>query len=125
MLTITLGLDFGTSKVGVAKGIGKVAQPLVILANKGDIFSQISQLVALHRVAKVIVGISEGKTAQQTQQFIDRLRTKLCVPVLSFDETLSTKQALKIIGQARGQRPRQDDAIAAAVMLQEWLDSTP
>ena len=123
----TLGIDFGTKRVGLALSYGTLAEPLQILANDDQLFAALQQVIAQHKVQSVVVGISESKTAEKTVSFVTELEKHLSIPVYLTDETLSTKDARAKL-QAQGMNAYQADKAqvdhyAAAGILQEWLDT--
>jgi len=120
-----LGIDYGLRKIGLAVAEGKLAEPLTVLrVNTGE--EAINKIKLLGKFDKVIVGISEGRTAQITNLFVEKLQKHLSVPVEVFDETLSTHEAQELsrqTGMNRKKRKNMEDAFAACVMLQNYLDT--
>ena len=97
-----LALDYGTRRIGVAIATTPLAEPLLIvqnrLANDQEIVTQaalesILNLLSQHHIEKIIVGISEGKTAEKTLQFCELLSKKTTVAIEQVDETLSSFDA--------------------------------
>jgi putative Holliday junction resolvase len=90
----------------------------------------IGQLVEKHGVQRVIVGYPRsldgtvGPQARRVEKAVAQIRTALHVPVILWDERLSTAQAERLIHEA-GKRVHRDriDAAAAAVILQSYLDT--
>lgn len=88
----------------------------------------IVDVVRREGVTHVVIGLplnadgSAGKQAKRAQDFA-RVAEKVCqVPVTLWDERLSTREA-ELIARAQGKRARKDlDAVAAAVILQDYLD---
>jgi putative transcription antitermination factor YqgF len=69
-----------------------------------------------------------GKTAQEVQRFIDVLTAQTMVPVKTWDESQSTRQAQQMLleagmRQSRRRRREKLDEMAARIMLQEFLDA--
>lgn len=123
-----LGVDYGRSKVGLAIGEGSLAEPLKVIRYKDSkaLDGEIKKIVEKEGFEKVVVGISEGKMAEETKEFVKRLEEKLEIPVETFDETLTSQdaQALSIeAGVKRSKRKKMEDAYAASIMLQNYLDS--
>ncbi len=123
---VLLGIDFGTVRIGVARSYGSLAEPLTILENDDQIFSQLRQLCQEHQVTQIVVGVSEGAMAEQTEVFIEKLRQQITLPIVTNDETLTSWSAEQKLRQVKSQPRRQHvDALAAAEMLQDYLDTQP
>ena len=131
-----LALDYGTRRVGVAISdeLEMIATPLGYLdaQPRGKLLDQIAQLVAERGVGLVVVGMprnmdgSYGPAAEQVREFVEMLEKRLSVPVKTWDERLTTAQAEKLLLQAdvsRKKRKKKVDQIAAAILLQSYLDS--
>jgi putative Holliday junction resolvase len=123
-----LGIDYGRRKVGLAIGEGGLAEPLEVIRfqDSGSLYVQIRKIVESEGFQKVVVGISEGKMGEETEKFVRKLEKELAVPIETFDETLTSKdaQALSIeSGGSRSKRKKMEDAYAASIMLQNYLDS--
>ena len=122
-----LALDFGTARIGVAVSYGSLAEPLLILENNEQVFSEIQKLITEHNVEMVLVGISESKTMERTIEFVAQMKQKILVAVELTDETLSTqsaRQKLQAQGKTRYEaQTARVDHLAAANFLQEWLDT--
>ena len=123
-----LGIDYGRSKIGLALSEGKLAEPLKVVHYKevGEVIKKIVWIVEEEVVGKVIVGVSEGEMGKESKNFSLNLSKSLSIPVETFDETLSTKgaQTLSIeAGIKRGKRKKMEDAFAATLTLQDYLDS--
>ncbi len=119
----TLALDFGTVRVGCAVSYGSLAEPLCIIGNSPEVFDKIAALLNEHRIQQVLVGVSEGASAQRARQFGQRVHEKTGLPVAYADETLSTQSARKKLREQKKIAPIVDH-YAAAEFLQEWLDTT-
>ena len=132
-----LGIDLGTRRVGLALSDsgGLLATPLEVLQRSGTEardHAAIAAVVAELDVEVVVVGLplsldgSTGVAAQAAQAEADRLAKALGVPVETHDERLTTVSAERHLraGQVKGRRRRQVvDMVAAAVLLQSWLDT--
>ena len=131
-----LALDLGTKRIGVAVSdrSGTIATPLTVVARSGRVatdHARIAALVAEEEAERVVVGLPLsldgrlGPAAKAAQGEIDLLAAVLPVPVESFDERLTTvtaDRALMEAGMRAEGRRRLVDKVAAAVMLQAWLD---
>jgi putative Holliday junction resolvase len=130
----TLALDIGDRRIGVAISdrTKLIARPLCVVDRaREDAIARIAALVAEHDADEVVIGLplhSDGRLsgqAQQVQSFADVLRAHLNVPLRFVDERYTTQDAQAIIAANHGRkRPRiGEDAIAAAVILQRYLDA--
>jgi putative Holliday junction resolvase len=137
-----LALDVGERRVGVAisDSTGTLARPLQALM-RGSLEEDVAAVVALvaeHGVDLVVMGQplsldgTEGPQARLIARYAEELAARLPVQVILWDESLSTMAAEEILRQSRGEKKRRRarasgelDAIAAAVILQSYLDSRP
>lgn len=124
---IILGIDYGRVKVGLALATSKVASPYKVIGygDGGELREKIKQICEEEKIEKVVVGISEGEMGEESKKFSLGLGTSLGIPVETFDETLSTQDAQVMAREAgigRKKRKNLEDAYAAAVILQGYLD---
>lgn len=131
-----LALDLGSKRIGVAVSdrSGTIATPLTVLQRSGDVaqdHARIAALVSDEEAVRVVVGLplsldgSLGPAATAARAEAEALALVVPVPVESFDERLTTVTAERALMEAkmRGEaRRRVVDKVAAAVMLQAWLD---
>jgi putative Holliday junction resolvase len=134
-----LGLDLGSKRIGVAVSdrSGTIASPLLVLQRTGSVAEdhrRIAALVAEEEAERVVVGLplsldgSMGPAAKGAVAEAEALGTVVPVPVETYDERLTTVTADNALREAnmRAQaRRRLVDKVAAAVMLQAWLDGRP
>ncbi len=128
----TLALDVGNRRIGVAvSDVTKLlAKPLGVIDRKvEDAPARVLALVKEHDADEVIVGMpfhADGRASEQSllvRQFVDGFSPQMSVPVKFVDERHSTQDAKAIIAEQKKRRqPLHDDAIAAAVILQRYLD---
>ena len=135
-----LALDVGDRRVGVAVSdpTGTLARPLQALerASRVEDYAAITALVTELAVELVVVGQplsldgSEGPQARRIGRYAKALAESLPVPVVMWDERFSTAAAEEVLLHSRGKKKRQRarsggelDAIAAAVILQSYLDN--
>ena len=124
--------------IAISDPTGTLARPLqtLVRGSRAEDFAVIAGLVAEHDVGLVVVGRplsldgTEGPQARRVARYADALAANLAVRVISWDERYTTVEAREILRQRRGKRGRrgaraagQVDAIAAAVILQSYLDS--
>lgn len=120
-----LGIDYGSKKIGLAVSDGLIARPLGVIRGKSW-QKEIQNLCQLEKIDKIIIGISEGQTADKTLEFVNLLHTLVLVPTETWDETGTTQEATKGMistGKKRSRRKKIEDAIAAALILQSYIDS--
>ncbi len=127
-----LCLDYGTRRIGVAVATTPLAEPLTVITNATknlqdvvtpQALEEVLQLIDKLSIEKVLVGISEGKTAEKTAVFISKLTALTSIPIETIDETLSTHASIETLSfQKKSKREGPRDHIAAAQMLQEYLD---
>ena len=121
-----LGVDFGLKRLGLSFSEGQLASPFKVIQVKNfkDAVLKIEEIVKIEGFEKVIVGLPEGKIGQTVRGFINALRKK-GLEIEGADETLSSKKAsLKMIElNIPKERRRVNDAIAAAIILQNYLDN--
>lgn len=132
-----LGIDLGSKRVGVAISSGTVATPYEVIERGADHAADHARIAALvedEGVTIVVVGLpfsldgSRGPAARLVEAEVDELRAALDVPVETYDErftTVTAHQSLMEQKMKADARRRVVDKVAAAVMLQSWLDSGP
>ena len=129
-----LGLDLGSRRIGVAVSSGTVATPHTVLARGKDRAADhaaIASLVDELGAERVVVGLplsldgKMGPAATAAAEEAELLGDVLAVPVETYDERLTTVTAdrsLSSLGLSGPARRRVVDKVAAAVILQAWLD---
>ena len=131
-----LGLDYGSRRIGVAlcDELGMTAQGIatIVRKNREADLGTIADLVRRHDVERIVVGYplrlngSEGIQCEKINRFVRRLETLLSLPIIRWDETLSTKEAEGLLRE-RGVPPEKRravvDRVAACLILQGYLDA--
>ena len=131
-----LAIDYGTKRIGVALSdeLGWTAQPLETLNRRTldwDI-AHIASLVGTYEVRQVLLGFPlqldgrEGPAIQAMREFQARLEQGVPVPVILWDERLTTKAAEDLLIAADVSRKKRKgvvDRIAASILLQSYLAS--
>lgn len=127
-----LGIDYGSKRVGLALGDteSRLASPWGVIPNEGfdRLTDRISEVVDRDEVEKFVVGVprplknplSENQQVREVAEFIDVLKI-LGVETEVADEALTSKLAAKQAKEA-GDKDKRDD-LAAAAILQSWLDA--
>lgn len=120
-----LSLDFGLKKIGLALSAGEIASPYKVLPTKGFL-GGLPNIIKKENIGTIIIGLSDGKIGEETQKFIAELKKIIDLPVIPYDETMTTKDAIsKLIegGGSQKSRHQKEDAAAAALILQSYLDN--
>jgi len=123
-----LGIDYGGKKIGVAVSEGSLAEPLCVVRYV-DISKAIDKIKTISQdngIEALVIGVSEGKSAEEAKEFGALVQKSLLLPIFFQDETLSTKraQARSIeAGMGRVKRKGMEDAYSATIILQDYLDS--
>ena len=131
-----LALDHGTKRIGIAVSdeLKMIAQPLEFISAEplADVFARLNQLIQEKTVELILVGMprnmdgSYGPAAVKVQEFVAALKAALQVPIRTWDERLTSAQANRVLIQGnvrRDKRKQQVDKMAAAILLQSYLDS--
>ena len=131
-----LGIDYGERRIGLALSdpMGIIAKPLKFIDRKKhtDYISEILNTSKEKHANIIVVGLPltlRGKKSQQTivvQKFIEKLKQLGGIPVIPVDERLSSvaaKKSLQEQGVKTGHAKGRVDETAAAIILQEYLDS--
>ncbi|MBE5915985.1 MAG: Holliday junction resolvase RuvX [Pseudobutyrivibrio ruminis] len=134
-----LGLDYGTKTVGVA-----ISDPLLLTAQELETITRerasalrhtlvrIKELCQEYEVSEIVLGYprnmddTEGFRCQDTLEFKALLEKRVDIPITLIDEQLTTVYADEILeesGVAKKDRKKYIDQIAAAIILQEYLDN--
>ena len=130
-----LAIDHGSKRMGIAVSdeLKMIAQPLeYILAEPSDKFlERLNELINDKEVELILVGMprnmdgSYGPAAEKVQDFVEALKGLISVPVKLWDARLTSAQANRVLIQGnvrRDKRKEKVDAMAAAILLQSYLD---
>ena len=133
----TMGFDVGSLTIGIAISdeLGITAQGLKTLRRRSmeDDLKEIATIIDQFEIEKIVVGLPKnmdgtlGKQAEFVLKWIKVLMDKIQVPVVTWDERLSTVGASKVLLEAdlsRRKRKRVIDKLAAVLILQGYLDQT-
>ena len=134
-----MGLDFGSKTVGVALSDSLLitAQGLEIIGRKEEnklrrTLARIEELIQEYEVTEIVLGLpknmngTEGERVALTREFAEKLERRTGLPVIFWDERLTTVAADKAMMEAGIRRERRKeyvDKIAASLILQGYLDS--
>lgn len=130
-----LGLDIGDKTIGVAISdeMGWTAQALKTIRRNGSKkeISELKELIEEYEAKEILVGLpknmdgSLGFQAKKVLAFVERLKSSLSLPILLWDERLSTVRAERTLLEAdlsRKKRKGLRDKLAAQFILQGYLD---
>ena len=133
-----VGLDLGSKTVGVAVSdpLGLTAQPVEIVRRKSEnklrqTLARIEELIREYRVTELVLGFPKnmnntlGERAAKSLEFKEMLERRTGLPVVMWDERLTTVEANRAMIEGkvrREERGRYVDAIAAVLILQGYLD---
>jgi putative Holliday junction resolvase len=131
-----MGIDHGERRVGIALSDedGRFAQPSETLARRDPdaLLAAVAELARANDVREIVVGLPlgldgrEGASARRARRFAERLEGATGLPIVLWDERLTTVAAERALGEAGvrgGDRRAVVDRVAAALMLQSYLDS--
>ncbi|MCM1179061.1 MAG: Holliday junction resolvase RuvX [Clostridium sp.] len=134
-----LGLDYGTKTVGVALSdeLGITAQPIRTIERKSEnklrkTLAEIESIIEEYEVSFVVLGYPKnmnntvGTRAKATEEFKEHIERRTGLPVYLQDERLTTVESERILmesGVRREHRKEYVDKMAAAIILQSYLDA--
>jgi putative Holliday junction resolvase len=121
-----LALDYGSARTGVAVSdpTGTLARPVGVVerASTDTGMTRLLAVVAAEEPERIVVGLpltlrgEHGAQARETEAFVEALRARVSVPVVSFDERFTTALAAR-----NGSSSAPEDARAAAHLLESYL----
>ena len=144
-----LAVDYGRARMGlaIADSKARMAQPLSTMEriNRNEDMRRLRELVREHGVKQIVVGLplrldgTRGEMAEEAERFAQRVRKQIGVPVEMVDERLTSWEAERLMEEVQGrfihdekltgskksknvQAKMSVDAVAAAVILKEYLD---
>ena len=134
-----LGLDYGERTVGVAVsdplGLGATGVEVIRRKKPSKLrrtLSRIGELIEHYNIGGLVVGLplnidgTEGIRCERTKEFGRALEQRFLLPVVYWDERLTTVEAYEIMEEAGTDRSKWDscvDEVAAMVILQDYLDN--
>ncbi|MFD2169233.1 Holliday junction resolvase RuvX [Tumebacillus lipolyticus] len=134
-VTRVLGIDYGDVRIGIAvsDAMGWTAQGVETITRKTleDDLARLKELIEKYEVSTIVLGLPKnmngtiGPRGELSQQFAEILETTFHLPVVLWDERLSTMAAERMLVSAdvsRKKRKQVVDKMAAAIILQNYLD---
>ena len=130
-----LAIDHGTKRIGVAVSdeTKTIAQPLEYIPAEpfAGFLERLKKILAEKEISLILIGMprnmdgSYGPATQKVETFIGVLKTAITVPIKTWDERLTSTMANRTMIQGnvrRDKRKEKVDAMAAAILLQSYLD---
>jgi putative Holliday junction resolvase len=130
-----LGVDFGEKRIGLAVSdpLGMTAQGLPTLENKGkkNVLAAFQKLCAEQGVGELVIGLPRnmngtmGPKANEIQVLVPELEKVLNIPIVMWDERLTSRQAGRLMieeGMSRSKQRQNSDRLAATLILQSYLE---
>ncbi|MDP8975683.1 MAG: Holliday junction resolvase RuvX [Actinomycetota bacterium] len=131
-----LGVDLGARRIGLAVSdpTGTIASPYAVLQRSGDAAAdhrRMAEIAAEVGAQRVVVGLPlalsgrVGRAAEEAMAEVEEMARVLHLPVEAHDErltTVSAERSMRALGSKGADRRRAVDKVAAALMLQSWLD---
>jgi putative Holliday junction resolvase len=131
-----LSIDYGSVRIGIAISdpLRLIAQALDTYTNNDNFIPKLTMLLQEHGVGMIVVGMPlnlkgrEEQKAREVRLFIDRLSETVGVPIRTWDERFTSTMAKKAllemgIGKKKRREKSRVDQIAAALLLQSFLDA--
>ncbi len=131
-----LGIDFGDRNIGLAVSDALLLTAQAIgryrIQNKEEDKKYFLELVSKYEISEIVIGLplrmdgSPGTRVEKTKKFARWLERTLNLPIVFWDERLTTQQALKIIGQQKihfRKKKSLKDQISASLILSSYLES--
>lgn len=131
-----LSVDPGSKRIGLAISdmTGTIANPLTVLLHVARLVdaAAVAELAASHAAGLIVIGQSFDENGnpsfegRRSKRFADALKTQTAIPVILWDELFTTQDARLArlqMGAARKRRSGHLDDLAAAALLQSYLDA--
>lgn len=127
-----LGIDLGDKRVGLAISdpLGVTARPLETV-DRQDLFERLANLIGRQNVVEIVLGLplnmdgTRGERAEEAERFAAELEERLHIPVVLYDERLtsvSAEKAMKEAGESPSRNKGRVDRISAALLLEGYLN---
>jgi len=121
-----LGIDFGLKRIGLALADQDLVEPFKVVNNSSAGFKKLVEVCRQYQISQIVVGLPEGRLVPAVKQFAQKLKRAAGLPVAFQDESLTTQDALAkmIMSGKKQQARRQTDTVAAALILENYLQRT-
>ncbi|MDH5533699.1 MAG: Holliday junction resolvase RuvX [Candidatus Pacebacteria bacterium] len=126
MIPKTLAIDFGTKRIGLAISFATLAEPLKIIPNNDKTFANLKKVIQEENAKQILLGLSEQEMAEKIKVFAKQLEKEVDIPIILYDETLSSKETHIKINNSHMKKSKKRQPIdhyAASHFLQEWIDT--
>src|ERR1700761_612213 len=130
-----LALDHGTRRIGVAVSdeTRTIAQSLEYIPAEpfADFLKRLKEILAEKQVEQILIGMPRnmdgtyGPAAEKVRAFVESLKIDIAIPIKLWDERLTSSMANRVLiqgGVRRDKRKEKVDKMAAAILLQSYLD---
>jgi putative holliday junction resolvase len=128
-----LAIDYGAKRTGlaVADDAHAIASPLEVIDSHSLRISRIIEVIKSQQIDALVIGLplnmdgTEGKQSKTVRQFAKEIKKQIDIPIHFQDERLSSfdaEQKLAALGLTRKKKKKHLDAVAAAAILQSFLD---
>ena len=131
-----LGIDFGEKRIGLAISdpLGLTAQGIETIEHQGkrQVLEALLKICQDHGIGEIVIGLpinmngSMGPKAKEILALVPEMQEKFHLPVKTWDERLSSRQAGRLMieqGLSRQKQKKQSDRLAATILLQSYLES--
>ena len=131
-----LGVDLGDKRVGLAISdpLGFTAQGIEthLVTSKKELLKHLAEICREYKAGEVVVGLpvnmdgSRGAKAQEVEKLLPEMRQALGIPVKTWDERLTSRQAGRLMiqqGLSRQKQKMNSDRMAATLILQGYLET--
>jgi putative Holliday junction resolvase len=129
-----LSIDYGSKRTGVAvcDELGLTAHGIATIVRKNNkqVLDALARLISDYGVEKIVIGYplrldgSHGIQCEKVDRFAEKLEKTFSLPVIKWDESLTTKEAEEILFQSNVRRKKKKgivDQLAAALILKDYL----
>lgn len=120
-----LAIDFGTKRIGLAYSLNNIIFTLPMVKNNDKIFEKLSQIILDYKINQIYIGLSEGKIAQITKNFIVKLSDVIKLPIETVEEAVSTIEADNLFLENKKKHKtyqKEIDSMAAAIILNRVIN---
>jgi len=114
--------------MGLAIANGPLSEPLQVIrySDTKILVEKLQKIIKDNDIEKIVVGVSEGKIGEESKKFASSIQPLIQSTIILADETLSTQDAQRMsreAGISQKKRHEMEDAYAACIMLQNYLDN--